>query len=343
MTIIKRPKHGLAAKGRRRLITSALAAATFIFGSVAQAGPITFVFDYSNNAPGVGFLDPTTGAARQQALVTAGMLYSDLFGQHFTDSATIVLEATSTDDPLSDTLASAGSVYESTGVGGMVTEVVKTKLQTGVDANGSSADGSVDVNWGADWQLDPNTPAGPAEFDLFAALFHEFTHALGFANAMFNDGSPTFGNPDDGTGEWNMFDLFVLDHNGNPVVDQGTWILNQGAFDIAVIGDICGNGLSFGGANATAANGGTAPCLYSPNPAEGGSSIAHLDESTYSASMMKPFRDFGAGEARTWNGVEIGVLQDLGYTPVAAVPEPSTILLFGAGLSMVFFRRRKKA
>ena len=345
MLTTPRQRHGLALGLGRKLTITTLAACTLIFGSAAQAGPITFVFDYSQNATDVGFLDPTTGAARQAALTTAGMLYSDLFGQHFTESATIVLEATSTDDALSSTLASAGSFYESNGTGGMVTEVVKTKLQTGVDVNGTDADGTVDVNWGADWQLDPNTPAGPAEFDLFAALFHEFTHALGFSNAMSNDGSPIFGFQDDGSGEWSMYDLFVLDDNGNPVVDQGTWILNQGAFDIALIGDTCGSGLLFGGANATAANGGSAPCLYSPNPPEDGSSIAHLDETEFSTSMMKPFRDFGAGEARTWNGVEIGVLTDIGYTPVSvtAVPEPSTFLLFGAGLSMVYFRRRKKA
>ena len=62
------------------------------------------------------------------------------------------------------------------GVGFNSGEVIRTKLQTGVDLNGNGTnDGSVDVNWGSGWQLDPNVPAVDPDYDFFAALVHEFT------------------------------------------------------------------------------------------------------------------------------------------------------------------------
>ncbi len=64
-------------------------------------------------AAGVGFLDPTEGAARQAALDTAGNLYSNLFGNYFSNSGTIDMSVTSTDNPASGILASAGSNFES--------------------------------------------------------------------------------------------------------------------------------------------------------------------------------------------------------------------------------------
>jgi len=46
--------------------------------------------------------------------------------------------------------------------------------------------------------------------------------------------------------------------------------------------------------------------------------------------------------ARNWNGVERGILTDLGYT-LNAIPEPSSYLLIcsGAVLFFVFYRKKK--
>lgn len=335
-------KKSRVASLTRLTAVASLVASCLAFSSAAQAN-ISFTFDYSGNTAGVGFLDATNGAARQAALTTAGTLFSNYFGSLFSNSGNIVLAVTSTDDNTINTLASAGSEYVSVlppGVPGLTGEVVKNKLLTGVDLNGAAADGIVDVNWGYGWQLDPNASAG-VDFDFYAAIFHELTHALGFAAGMNQAGDPIFGGATDG--EWTKFATFLEDKNGNDFLSPG-FILDKPVFDAAIVGGGC-DGTHFNGANSVAANGGNAICMFSPTTFEPGSSISHLDEATYITTMMKPTRDVGDGEARTYGAIEIGIMTDLGYTRVATnvVPEPGSIALLLAGLAGASVIRRRKA
>jgi hypothetical protein len=326
---------------KKTLITASLLTAMTALPS--QAG-IMFNFDYSGNAAGVGFEDVVEGASRKAALDTAGNLFSDLFGSYFSDSATLDIAVTSSDNSGSGTLASAGSNYVSAcpvSGGCVVTEVVKTKLQTGIDANGAATDGNVDVNWGWDWQLDSNTPAdfGADEFDFFAAIFHELTHALGFSSVIFEDGSGLF------IDEWASFDLFLQDNNGESVVTD-TFFIDHSAWDAASVGGT-DDGLFFGGANAMAANGGNAVEIYSPTTWEEGSSGSHLDKAVFTTDMMKHDRDYGP-ETRTYSAVDVGILTDIGYTRNAttvsvSVPEPGTLGLVLVGLLGGLFARRCKS
>ncbi|WP_323034211.1 hypothetical protein [Pararhodobacter sp.] len=131
----------------RLAVTGAFLTAGLALGSSAQAS-LMFSFDYSGNAAGVGFLDATQGTARQNALTLAGTKFSELFGTYFSDSATIVMAVTSSDNPSSTTLASAGSQLTWQGSTGFTLgEVVQQKLQSGgvTDLNGAAADGQVDV------------------------------------------------------------------------------------------------------------------------------------------------------------------------------------------------------
>ncbi|MDO7083606.1 hypothetical protein WNY51_15130 [Pseudocolwellia sp. AS88] len=322
---------------KKSIITAAIF--TAITALPSQAG-IVFNFDYSGNTADVGFLDSSEGIARQSALDTAGSMFSDLFGSYFSDSATLDIAVTSTDDSTSDTLASAGSSIVSscpiTG-GCVITEVVKTKLQTGVDANGTESDGSVDVNWASDWQLDPNTPAdSTSEFDFFAAIFHELTHALGFSSLIDESGVGFF------IDEWSTFDTFLVDANGVNVVTD-TFFIDQAAWDDASV-SANGTGLYFGGANAVAANGGNAVEIYSPTSWEEGSSGSHIDGTAFPTDMMKYDRGYGA-ETRTYSAVDVGILTDIGYTRVAttSVPETGTLGLSFLGMAGLFLSRRKKA
>ena len=341
MQLLPKIKGRLARLSRSSLI--GLVAVGLTFGSLAQAGPITFVFDYSGNAAGVGFLDPVLGAARQTAMTNAGLLFSDYFGTLFTNGGTINLGVTSTDDPLSNTLASAGSEQVSSGgVGFNSGEVIRTKLQTGVDLNGNGTnDGSVDVNWGSGWQLDPNVPAVDPDYDFFAAIVHEFTHALGFASSIAENGTDAFG---DTAGDWVKFDSFLANKNGVSIVDGTTFVVDGPVWDAAKVGGT-GNGVYFFGANAVAANGGNPVALYSPTTWQEGSSVSHLDKAIFPLDMMKPDRDVGSGEARTYSAVEIAMLTDLGYTPVPAaneVPEPGTYAMMLMGLGAIGWHARRR-
>ena len=150
------------------------------------AGPahaaITFQFHYTDPA-GTGFFDPVYGANRQAALNTAANAFSDMFGSHFSATGTIFLDADVDDTP--GMLAGSTSDLINPGTPGFnLGEVVRTKLQTGVDLNGSRADGSLSVNFNVPWDTDINSPPTPysGQYDFYGTLFHECTHRLGFSS-----------------------------------------------------------------------------------------------------------------------------------------------------------------
>lgn len=342
---------GRATRAVRTRLCGGLLVAGLLTAPSAQAA-ITFVFDYLDNAGTTEFLGPGN-QNRRDALESAGSLFSNYFGSLFSNSATITLGVQGTNQSCASgcTLAFAGTQRSFSAPNGTFgnSEVIYNKLVNGTDLNGAGNDGVVGVNWGAPWELDPNVSVaaqGTGNFDLYAALFHEFTHAIGFAsslNEQGTDGTSRGGTQQGGVdyaGYWSKFDQFLTDCAGTDLIDHGTGLTNQATYDTAKTSSVC-----FVGANALAGNGTGSIPMYTPNPYEPGSSVSHLlEQGANTGAMMKYDRNPNVDEARTYNATEIGVLMDLGYTrlPAAAVSEPGTIALALAAMAGIAVRRRRR-
>lgn len=324
---------------RRGLINGGLLASCLAFGSAAQAG-IDFTFDYGADT-GTGFWDPSDGVARRDAMTQSATAFSAMFGSYFSNSATILLAATATDLPSSNNLASAGSeAFGGNGAGFTVKEVVRTKALGGPDLNGADADGFVNVNFGQPWNL--GTGATPtSQYDFYSTIFHEYTHALGFTSGIIQDGSPFFGGTK-AAGEWTTYDQFLVDKNGNKVVNAD-FSLNQAVWDTASVGGASpAGGLFFNGAFAMAANMGNPVGLYTPTTWEEGSSVSHTDDDNPAiyGTMMTAKGPTGPWP-RDYSAIEVGIMRDLGYT-VTAVPEPETYAMLIAGLGLIACKVRRR-
>ena len=176
---------------------------------------------------------------------------------------------------------------------------MQQKILTGVDANFESVDGSITWNFAYSWSYDD--AVGNDEFDFESTAMHELVHTLGFVSDVSAPGNNL---PSE---YWSVFDSFIVTSDAVHPISNGTW---NSAYNTNLTG---GNGgLYFGGPNAVAAYGGLVP-LYTPS-SFGGSSISHLDGL---GDVMSPATP--PGVAYTLSPVDLGILEDLGYT---VTPQP---------------------
>ncbi|MFT4641587.1 MAG: hypothetical protein ACI8T1_004929 [Verrucomicrobiales bacterium] len=116
-------------------------------------------------------------------------------------------------------------------------------------------------------------------------------HVVGFTSGIQQDGSDYFSSPNPATsggapngGIWTPFDNFLVDVNGNPIIEDTDFHIDQTLWDAVSDGGTAPtDGIFFGGPHAVAANGGDLVGLYSPTTFNAGSSVSHLD------SDFKPF------------------------------------------------------
>lgn len=320
-----------------------LSAAMF---SGASHAAVTWNFNYLD--VGVGFDDPTEGAARRNALESAGSYLSGFLTGY---NATIDMDVNGA-ETADTTLAAAGSnatVFSTTAGFNEQGDVMRKILGgNAADPDAATADGTVTWNFqDFQWELGNDFQAG--EFDFFSTAVHELTHALGFASSILENGNDVYSNTPGNPGMWAPFDRFLTDFAGVPIID-GSFALDGTRWDASKLSldgsgtAGCGAGLLFNGANAVAANGGNPVQIYSPNPWEGGSSGSHLDDNCYttpgnvSTYMMEAQTIDGLG-VRTLSALEIGMLRDIGYTqfgvtaqPPTSVPTPAPLWLLSVGL-----------
>ena len=286
----------------------------------AQQAKLTFVFNYGT---GSQYWTSTAKSSLQTA--------ANLVGSYIVVSkpVTLVFDVTAEKSPNSATLASAGSDLTSASAGFFNT-VVQNKILTGVDSNGAAADGYIDVNLGIAWAFGDSVSG--SQYDFVSTAMHELLHSFGFLSYVDAPGSSWNSR---GT-NWTKFDSFIVNKNKTKVI--GT-VVNRNRWNTAYNSNLTGGnaGLYFGGPNAIAVYGGPVP-LYTPSPWEAGSSVTHLNDSTFTGvttQLMNALADTGKG-IRTLSAVELAIFKDLGYA-VVPVPVTATALLF---IGLVFLRRR---
>lgn len=184
---------------------------------------------------------------------------------------------------------------------------------------------SKDFNWY--YGTDGNTPSN--QYDFVSTVLHELTHGLGFTGYFYSTlGKGGYGS--DGSAA--VFDQFVENQNGQRLVD--TALFKNPSF--ALNQNLTSNWLQFHTMLADS----SMPRLYAPSVWNDGSSIYHLDESTYSKdsinSLMTPF--VGMGEAIHNPGpATLAIMYEMGWkttsifhTPLKDIEFVSEPIVFNA-------------
>lgn len=269
-----------------------------------SVGQVAFNFTFT----GTGWTTQTQSAIQSTAASLASYLVVN-------NPVTLNYTVNGIDDSGSGTLASAWTNFTS-GSSGFYQTVSQSKILTGVDSNGASADAQLSWNFAYRWGTDSVTFR---QYDMKAVALHEMLHALGFLTGV--ESSPNT--------NYTVFDSFLTTATGaDPIGANYVW-------DPADLTNLTGGngGLYFAGPNAVAAYGGLVP-LYTPGSWESGSSISHVDD--LAGYVMNPASNTGPG-TRVIDAVELAMLKDLGYTVNSQPSVYAFFFFFGFGM----LRRRR--
>jgi hypothetical protein len=166
-------------------------------------------------------------------------------------------------------------------------------------------------NSNANWYLGTNGVVPAGKMDLVTVVLHEIAHGLGFTDTYVGENSNGSVGLDNGGGAIPfIYDLFIDNSSSQNLftdfLSPSTQLKSQ----------LTSNDLSFNSPLATSGLG-VPPKIYAPNPFDPGSSIAHLDEATFSGAgnvnkLMTP--QIAQMEVIHSPGpVVMGMLSDMGW------------------------------
>lgn len=148
-------------------------------------------------------------------------------------------------------------------------------------------------------------------YDLESIILHEIAHGLGFLSNDSYDAFSQYGSIDQPT----PFDAYAQTPDGGRLMDIASPSL--------ALGSAFRNTLVWSGRAGVQANNGLKPILFTPNPFQNGSSISHLDESTFQTSnsdaLMTPAWPGGA-VFHNPGPILLGMLADMRSKPPAGIP-----------------------
>lgn len=212
-----------------------------------------------------------------------------------------------------------------------------------VELNPGESDMDIYVNSSVNWYLDTLANPSAGQFDLVTVMLHEIGHGLAFLSLAKLDGSnfgsfglvssadilplsSSFPFPDL-QGHPSTFAMFMENSNNQSLVD--TTLFANNSLDLG--GEFTSNAVYFDGPIANSQNGGSPVRLYAPTTYASGSSMQHLNESTFPASnpnsLMTPF--INAQEVHHHPGdLTIAMMEDMGWNVnyIAGIEEEMEIM-----------------
>lgn len=175
---------------------------------------------------------------------------------------------------------------------------------TGRNLNGNDHEIFIQFNSNINWNYDPNATPASGQFDLVSVVLHEIGHGLGFAGTFS-------ANATDGR--------FGLQSTGLPMI-YDVPIENGGLENLIRVyqspsgnlrTQLISNDLFFNSATSSR------PKLYAPGTFSSGSSISHLDETTYNNTLHALMTPQIAPAEKIHNpGIAWDMLKDMGWEMV---------------------------
>ena len=185
----------------------------------------------------------------------------------------------------------------------------------GTDLDTRNPEIVIQVNSTKNWDQRGDGEPTTTEFDLQSVFIHEICHGLGFLSTDSYDTYPLSQTYRQGKiVRPTAFDAYAQMPDGTRLAD-----MPSPSYEL---GKAMTNTLVWSGPNGIKANGGVKPLLYSPSEYDGGSSVSHLDEDTFSSSgkdsVMTP--SLNAGEAfRDPGPLALAMMDDLRQKPPVGI------------------------
>lgn len=194
----------------------------------------------------------------------------------------------------------------------------------GTELNAGEFDFDLYLNSSINWYfgVDGNCPAG--KYDLVSIVLHEMCHGLGFVGlGKLTGDTGSFGlleasdfAPIVTSFPWPELDTLPSIFDSKLEETNGEFLTSFENPSTELGNQFTGNQIYFGGENAVLMNDGVKPKMYAPSTFSLGSSLLHLNESTYPAGnineLMTPFA--GPSNAVHDPGpIVMGILKDIGW------------------------------